>query len=85
MNSSRGSISDVSVEKKTLVCRDLSKLSALREYAEDPLFLEKWAAVKRQAKVKAAAFLKERTGITISPDAMFDVQVCLITSDFFSK
>lgn len=31
--------------------------------------------MKREAKVKAAAFIEQRTGVKVSPDAMFDVQV----------
>lgn len=58
------------------LCRDLYKLEGLRPFAVDPAFLKEWAAVKRVAKVKAAAYLFDKTGITVSPDSMFDVQVC---------
>jgi starch phosphorylase len=50
-------------------------LTKLRESANDETFQREWAAVKRQAKVKAVAFIKELCGVTVSPDVMFDVQV----------
>ena len=59
------------------MCRDLPQLQGLREAAEDPAFLAEWAAVKLEAKKKAAAFLQQKTGLVIDPTAMFDVQVML--------
>lgn len=57
-------------------CRDLPQLTGLKSAAEDPAFLAEWAAVKLEAKKKAAAFLQQKTGLVIDPTAMFDVQVC---------
>ncbi|CAA3032574.1 alpha-1,4 glucan phosphorylase L isozyme, chloroplastic amyloplastic, partial [Olea europaea subsp. europaea] len=34
-----------------------------------------WRAAKRSNKIKVSAFLKEKTGYSVSPDAMFDIQV----------
>lgn len=34
-----------------------------------------WREAKRSNKVKVTAFLKEKTGYSVSPDAMFDIQV----------
>lgn len=34
-----------------------------------------WREAKRSNKVKVAAFLREKTGYSVSPDAMFDIQV----------
>mmetsp|Transcript_32108 Transcript_32108/g.44512 ORF Transcript_32108/g.44512 Transcript_32108/m.44512 type:complete len:878 (+) Transcript_32108:118-2751(+) len=54
---------------------DMSKLTALEAVAEDPAFQAEWMACKRNAKVKLAELVKERTGYTISPDSLFDVQI----------
>lgn len=34
-----------------------------------------WREAKRNNKIKVAAFLREKTGYSVSPDAMFDIQV----------
>lgn len=34
-----------------------------------------WREAKRINKLKVAAYIKEKTGYVVSPDAMFDVQV----------
>lgn len=57
-----------------VVCRDLPQLRGLEAAADDEAFLKRWAAVKLQAKKRAAAYLKERTGVTVDPNVMFDVQ-----------
>lgn len=54
---------------------DYSQISRLAPFASDPAFLEDFSKIKRQAKVRAAAFLKRDSGIVIDPDTMFDVQV----------
>ena len=55
---------------------DFSPLSTgLIPYAEDAAFQKKWQACKYNAKVKLAATIKERTGYTVSPDSLFDVQI----------
>jgi len=54
---------------------DLYKLQGLREKADDPEFQAKWAAVKRACKEDLAELVKERTGYTINPDVMFDIQI----------
>ena len=33
------------------------------------------SAIKRENKVKLAALVKEKTGVVVSPDALFDIQV----------
>jgi Carbohydrate phosphorylase len=60
--------------QSVVACRDLPQLRKLESAAADPAFLRRWADVKLQAKRRAAAFLEERTGVTVKPDAMFDVQ-----------
>jgi len=54
---------------------DMTKLKALEDVADDAAFQAKWQAAKRNSKVELAAMIKERTGYTISPDALFDVQI----------
>lgn len=34
-----------------------------------------WREAKRSNKVKVAAFIREKAGYSVSPDAMFDIQV----------
>ena len=50
-------------------------LKKLEEHADDPVFLNAWREVKLQNKTRMAAFVKERIGITLNPESMFDVQV----------
>ena len=54
--------------------REPEKLSALRPFADDAAFREKFAKIKRNNKVRLQALLKERQGAVIDPDFMFDVQ-----------
>ncbi len=54
---------------------DLARLEALEPHADDPAFRERWRAVKRLNKERLARHVLERTGISIDPAALFDVQV----------
>lgn len=51
------------------------KLAELRKFAHDEDLHTEWRAAKRSNKIKVASFLKEKTGYSVSPDAMFDIQV----------
>jgi starch phosphorylase len=51
------------------------QLKKLEQYSADEKFGEDWRSVKRQNKAALATMLKERTGIVVSPDTLFDVQV----------
>ena len=55
--------------------RDLDQLQRLEPFADDASFRSEWRAVKRAVKVDLANLVRQRSGITIDPDSMFDVQV----------
>jgi glycogen phosphorylase len=54
---------------------DLSRLRALEARADDGAFQERWNGVKRRSKERLALGIRERTGVVVDPDALFDVQV----------
>jgi starch phosphorylase len=54
---------------------DAQKLTDLAPFARDAAFLDKFAAIKRANKVALAAQVREMLGLTIDPDALFDVQI----------
>ena len=54
---------------------DIELLRGLEAYAEDPTFQGQFAQVKLENKRKLAKLIKDRLGIKVSPDAMFDVQI----------
>ncbi len=55
--------------------KDLGQLRKLEPLAEDPAFQGLWRNIKRANKQQFAAFARQRTGIAIDPDSLFDVQV----------
>jgi glycogen phosphorylase len=55
--------------------RDLEQLRGLERFARDSGFRAEWQRVKHANKSEFAAFLRARTGITVHPRSMFDVQV----------
>lgn len=58
--------------------RWLSNLERLRELeplAVQPRFCNAWRAVKRENKVRLAAYIDQTLGIKVNPDSMFDVLV----------
>jgi starch phosphorylase len=54
---------------------DAAKLTALAPFANDSSFRERFAAVKRSNKVTLSAYIKDSMGLTLDPDAIFDVQI----------
>ena len=50
-------------------------LEALGDYADDPAFQARFAAVKRANKAALADQLRELLGLRLDPDALFDVQI----------
>lgn len=54
---------------------DLERVAALKPYAEDAGFRDRFAAAKRENKVRLANEISKRNGLNIDPDALFDVHV----------
>jgi starch phosphorylase len=54
---------------------DPARLRGLEALAEDAAFRARWRAVKRANKAALAGVIRERTGVSVDPDALFDVQV----------
>ena len=54
---------------------DLTKIEALRPFADDAAFAERFAQVKLANKTRLAAEIERRVGIRVDPDTMFDVHV----------
>lgn len=53
---------------------DLSRLRELEPLQNDPAFLREFAAVKRQKKEQLVAFIRQKTGVAVSADCLFDIQ-----------
>ena len=54
---------------------DLDRLQALRNAAEDPEFRNDFAIAKHANKARLADYIQRETGILLSPNSLFDVQV----------
>ena len=54
---------------------DLDRLKGLEPHVEDAGFRDAFAGAKRANKVHLADWIKEVSGVTVSPDALFDVQI----------
>ncbi|MHC5268000.1 glycogen/starch/alpha-glucan phosphorylase [Enterococcus sp. LJL98] len=54
---------------------DPTDLKLLMNYRQDSAVLKKLAFAKKEKKKELARFIEETTGIVVSPDAMFDVQI----------
>ena len=55
--------------------RDLERLRELEAFADDPAFQRRWRQIKRANKEDLAAYARDRTGVVLDPDSLFDVQV----------
>ncbi len=55
--------------------KDLGRLRQLEKLADDPAFQRSWRQIKRSNKEELAVLARDRTGIAIDPDSLFDVQV----------
>lgn len=54
---------------------DLSQLSALRSYADDKAILDRFNSIKHNNKVALANYIKEKEGVEIDPNSLFDIQI----------
>ncbi|MFD2201321.1 glycogen/starch/alpha-glucan phosphorylase [Shivajiella indica] len=55
--------------------KHLEELSGLEKFADDPDFQKQWMDVKLEMKKNLARKIKNRTGIDVNPESMFDIQV----------
>ena len=55
--------------------QDLSKLRALEKVADDPDFQSEWRAAKLRDKWRLGNLVAERTGVSINPEWLLEVQV----------
>ncbi|MCR5209481.1 MAG: glycogen/starch/alpha-glucan family phosphorylase [Lachnospiraceae bacterium] len=55
--------------------RDADELKKLLEYRDDENVLAKLGEIKRSKKLELVSFLKEKEGITLDPDSIFDIQI----------
>jgi starch phosphorylase len=47
----------------------------LEAFVDDPGFQEEWREVKRNNKLNLAALIKDRLGVVVDPESMFDAQI----------
>ncbi|WP_035985230.1 glycogen/starch/alpha-glucan phosphorylase [Leptolyngbya sp. KIOST-1] len=55
--------------------QNMDQLRQLEGYADDPGFRQYWRQIKRDIKQNLASYIHRRTGIAVSPDSLFDIQV----------
>ena len=55
--------------------KDASKLRELDRFADDDSFRQRFQAIKRGHKVRLAKIIEDTCGVSVSPDALFDVQI----------
>ncbi|MDD5222366.1 MAG: glycogen/starch/alpha-glucan phosphorylase [bacterium] len=54
--------------------KNLECLRELELYARDSAFRKTWQKVKRDNKIRLAMLISQRTGISVDPDSLFDIQ-----------
>ena len=54
---------------------DYNQIAKLAPFSKDSTFLADFEKIKRENKIRAAAFLKQESNLIINPDSFFDVQV----------
>ena len=55
--------------------KNLDRLRDLEKFADEEQFQQEWRKVKVANKQRLAALIEERTGIMVSPESLFDIQV----------
>jgi starch phosphorylase len=59
----------------TAALDDLTLMTRLDAHADDPVFQDQFAAIKAANKERLTELIRERIGVEVSPDAMFDVHI----------
>ncbi|MEO0946731.1 MAG: glycogen/starch/alpha-glucan phosphorylase [Cyanobacteria bacterium J06641_5] len=55
--------------------KDLDELAGLEAFADDPQSRQDWYGVKQAIKEELAARIRDRQGIVVNPESLFDIQV----------
>jgi len=55
--------------------KDLTLLHKIEEYVDNPDFRKEWQEIKYANKVRLAKHIKDTTGVSVNPAALFDIQV----------
>lgn len=55
--------------------KDLTLLNKLETFVDDKDFRKEWQEIKYANKVRMAKYIKDTTGVSVNPAAMFDIQV----------
>ena len=53
----------------------LDELRRIEPWADDPVFQKEWREIKQENKCALAGLILNRTGISVNPDTLFDIQV----------
>jgi starch phosphorylase len=54
---------------------ELKELKRLEPYADDQDFMERWQRIRHENKFDLSGIIRERTGISVDPGALFDIQM----------
>ena len=54
---------------------DLQEIQQLETYASDPALIQKWQEMKRENKAGLGSIIREKTGISVDPGTLFDIQI----------
>jgi len=57
------------------ICDMEHHLPKLEKFLDDKRFCDEWRRIKYENKVKLASIIRNRTGVVVKPDSMFDIQV----------
>lgn len=55
--------------------KNLDELRQLERFVEDSGFRQEWRQIKLALKTDLADYIQQRTGISVNPESMFDIQV----------
>src|SRR5262249_43296958 len=55
--------------------KDLDQLRRLESLADDTEFQKQWRDVKLANKLRLATLIRQRTGVIVAPESLFDIQV----------